>query len=101
MDSLDPTLGAEYRLHHTQNGTTDRNIYRNGVGTTDSGVVQKPSGASAVLLYILAEDNSLAECAKGSINFVYLRNGALSANWIAAEDKSWRTPATFYTIADG
>ncbi|WP_128090361.1 hypothetical protein [Ensifer sp. 1H6] len=39
-------------------------------------LVQKP--------YIGAEDLSPAERATGSINYVYLRNGELSANWIAA-----------------
>jgi hypothetical protein len=98
MDSVTPSAGTEYRLVHTQATTSNRKIYRNGVGTTDSGVVQKPSGASAVVLYIGAEDLSLNERSTGSINYVYLRNGELTANWIAAEDKSWRTPASFYTV---
>lgn len=99
MDSVTPSAGVEYRLNHTQATTASRKIYRNGVAATDTTVVQKPSGASATVLYIGAEDLSLNERATGSINYVYLRNGELSADWIAAEDKSWRTPASFYTVS--
>jgi hypothetical protein len=98
MDATDPTAGVEYRVNATQATTANRKVYMNGTGTQDTTVAQKPSGAGAVVLYVGAEDLSLSELMVGSINYVYLRNGELTANWIAAEDISWRTPASFYTI---
>jgi hypothetical protein len=32
------------------------------------------------------------------VGFVYLRSGALSADWIAAEYANLDAPATFYTV---
>ena len=45
------------------------------------------------ILFIGAEDASLAERASGSINYVYLHDGILSDAWIYAEGLNWLTPA--------
>jgi hypothetical protein len=47
-----------------------------------------------------AEDTTLAEELTGAVQHVYLRNQLLSHDWLAAEDKSWRTPSSFYTIGE-
>jgi len=94
-----PTIGLRRRLHHTQNGTTNRKLWIDGVlRTTDTGTAQRPGTSGDTMgLFIGAEDTSAGERVFGSINYVYLRNGELSADWIAAEHKSWETD-TFYTV---
>lgn len=94
-------VGARRRLHHTQNTTVDRKIWLQGaVNGTDTGAAQRPAGGSdgAMYLYIGAEDNDHAERFDGKIGgIIYLRNGVMSADWLAAEQLSWEG-STFYTI---
>lgn len=95
------TIGARRRLHHTQNGTTNRKLWIDGVlRTTDTGTAQRPATSGETMgLFIGAEDTSATERVFGSINYVYLRNGELSADWLAAEYASWEQ-AGFYTVSE-
>jgi hypothetical protein len=87
-----------YRLVATHHGTTIRRLFVDGVQVgTDSGVAQKP-GSPGDALWIGVEDADLAEEFTGAIQHVYLRSGILSDDWLAAEDDSWRTPETFYSV---
>lgn len=93
-----PVVGTRYRLHHTQNGTTDRKVWRNGVvGATDLTVVQRPVTGDAITIGDGLTTGSL-QSFRGQIGYAYLRNGVLSANWLAAEFESWETPASFYAV---
>lgn len=94
-------VGAMRRVHHTQDGTTTRKLYLQGaLNATDTGTAQRPSGGTdgTMALFIGAEDASHSERMNGSMNWVYLRNGILTADWLAAETASWHTPSTFYAI---
>lgn len=93
-----PVIGARHRIITTQNNTTDRKLYYDGAlaGTQGPASPRPPAGA-AYLMNIGAEDASELERFTGSLNYMYLRNGELSANWIAAEYLSWETD-TFYTV---
>lgn len=95
--SAPPSISSRHRLHHTQNGTVDRKIWVNGaLSATDTGVAQRPGNSGGTWsLFIGGEDNDYSERMIGSINYAYLRNGVLSAGWLAAEYKSWETD-TFY-----
>lgn len=93
-----PAIGTAVRMHHTQNGTTDRKIYQNGalVGT-DTGTAQRPASTGDTL-FIGAEDTSYSERMNGVLGHSYLRNGVLTADWLAAEYASWRQSG-FYTVS--
>jgi hypothetical protein len=98
-----PAIGTRRRLHHTQSGTTNRKIWVNGVlSATDTGCAQRPATKSAAVpsLYIGAEDETVGEVIFGSINYVYLRNGELSANWLLAESSNIENPTGFYTVSE-
>lgn len=98
MTGVSASTATNYRLHATQNGTTDRKLYFNGGNVvTDSGVAQKPGGAASAL-YIGVENALTLEDFDGLIGFVYLRDGVLSADWIAAEYSNLNAPASFYTV---
>lgn len=91
-------VGTLFRDNLVHDGTTDRKVYRNGALTgTDTGAATRPTGAGDTLL-LGAESINAAEPWRGDLDFIYLRNGALTADWIAAEDSSWRSPSGFYTI---
>lgn len=93
-----PAEATEYRCVVTWNGTTERELFVNGASVgSDATVTQKPGGASGHRLMI--GRTMTGEPLAGSVGFVYLRSGVLSDAWIAAENASWRTPDTFYTIA--
>jgi hypothetical protein len=100
--SASPTPPAltQWRVATSQNGTTDRKLYRNGalVGT-DTTVAQRPGGVGSGAFFIGAEDTTVSEEFDGCLGLCYLRSGVLTADWLAAEDKSWRTPTTFYSIS--
>lgn len=97
-DSLPVALRGQYRFNATHNGTTARKFYRNGTPTTDSGVAQLPAGTGDAL-YIGKRDNGTSENWRGAIGFVYLRNGILTDDWIAAESLNLLSPGSFYTTA--
>lgn len=85
------------RMHHTQTTTTNRKVWTAGIlRGTDTTVVQRPAGAGQCL-FTGAEDASYAERFKGTIARAYLRDGELSADWLAAENASWENTG-FYTI---
>ncbi len=96
--SAEVAVVTPQRLHHTQNGTTDRKIWRAGVSrATDSGVAQRPASTGDTF-YVGVNNTGATESWYGWINRAYLRNGVLSADWINAEYVSWETPASFYAI---
>lgn len=93
-----PTIGTRHRLHETQEAATSRKIWVNGEMSATGSTAQRPGNSGGTWsLFIGAEDTSYFERMIGSINYVYLRNGLLSAGWLAAEYKSWETE-TFYTL---
>lgn len=92
-----PAVGARVRLHHTQDGTSNRKIYANGVQRGAQNAVSQRPSANAQTLYLGAEDTSYAERMAGAINYVYLREGEMPAAFLKAEYDSWET-ATFYTL---
>jgi hypothetical protein len=89
------TSNTPYRLAYTHNGTTARKFYVNGTETVDNTVAQRPTAGDT--FFCGASRSTGAEPFRGAINFVYLRNGVLSANWLAAEAVNCITPASFYT----
>lgn len=90
-------IGVRERLHHSQNGTNGRAIYRNGaLGNSITTAAQRPGGDGDVL-FIGAENLSYSERLNGSINYAYLREGSLSEAWIDAEYKSWEL-GTLYEV---
>lgn len=98
MSTTSVSTGVDYRLNITQNGTTNRKIYTNGGGVqTDAGVAQKPSGG-ANAIYIGVENAGSVEDMDGLVGFVYLRDGELSADWIAAEYSNLDAPGSFYSV---
>lgn len=93
-----PALGERKRMHHTQNGTTDRKFWRDGTNAqTDPGVAQRPTSPNRVM--VGGDPSNATQAWRGQINYAYLRNGVLSADWLAAEYASWETPSSFYTVA--
>lgn len=93
----DATVGVRERLHHSQNGTSGRSIWRNGtLGDSAATSAQRPGGSGDVL-FIGAENLSYKERLYGSINYVYLHEGVLSEAWIDAEYKSWEA-GTLYEV---
>lgn len=96
--SAAPSVGVTYRLHDVHEGTTQRKYYEQGVlKGTDTGITAMPvSGASA--LYFGTTDAGLIQPLDGSLGFVYLRDEALSADWIAAEVANMHAPNTFYSV---
>lgn len=93
-----PSTATKYRLNLTKNSTTDRKLWINGSSTTDTTTATRPSGADTSLFVGRGTSNVSAELFIGRINFVYLRSGVLSADWLAAETSNWLTPSGFYTI---
>lgn len=89
-----------YRYNVTHNGTSDRKIYKDGGSVqVDSGVAQKPSvGADA--LYLGTGFQTSTETMSGLLGFVYLRDGELSAEWIAAEYANISSPSDFYIVGN-
>jgi hypothetical protein len=99
--SAEMNLLREYRGHMLHDGTTARKLFYNGLARgTDSPVAQVPPLADVTILFIGAEDASLQERVNGSINYVYLREGILSDDWIAVEGLSWLIPNRLYDVLD-
>ena len=94
-------LLRQYRGHMLHDGTTLRKLFYNGtLRVTDSVVTQKPGAGVSPILFIGAEDASLSERVSGSINYVYLHDGVLSDDWLAAEGVSWLWPSALYDVLD-
>ena len=87
-----------YRLAATHDGTPSRKLYVDGVEVVDNTVAQRPT--SGAMLFIGASRASAAETFRGAINLVYLRNGILSADWLAAEADNWLDPGSFYSVSE-
>lgn len=78
--TLANTFNNNTRLVHTQNGTTDRKLWTDGVlRGTDTGTAQRPAGTGDTL-FIGVEDTSNTERWNSTINRVYLRGEVLSAD---------------------
>lgn len=97
-DTSPTGIGVRSRVHQTFNGTTDRKVWRNGVlRNTDLGTSQRPTGTDKTVL-LGASTTGLSEPSTSVQDYAYLRNGVLSADWLAAEYESWESPATFYFV---
>jgi hypothetical protein len=95
--AIPPTLNQSYRMHAVYNGTTGRTFYVNGAqAATQAGITAVPSTLDTIRMF--NEDDTLGEQWLGTLGFVYLYPGVLSAAWIAAEYENLNTPATFYTV---
>lgn len=100
LDSSGSSLvnGSRHRAVHTFNGTTNRKIYRDGALTgTDTGTDQRPAGTGDTF-YLGGSDSAGSEPFVGSLNYSYLRNGEMTAAWLAAEYASWASTG-FYTVS--
>lgn len=89
------------REHAVYASTTHRKHYVDGaLGATDATITQKPGGSGDCSLYIGIDDGTETDATRmhGRLNYIYLRNGELSADWVAAEYESWESPATFYSV---
>lgn len=92
-------VGNRFRLHHTFNGTTNRKLWKQGnLESTDAGTSQRPAGTGDTL-FVGVEDSSPNERFYGLIDFVYLANGELSADWLKTEYRSWEKE-TLFGISD-
>lgn len=96
-----PAIGDRHRFHHVQNANVNRKLYRDGA-LVDSGVTaQRPvNGGTGPALWLGVETTSYGERFRGALGYSYLREGELSAAWLAAEYQSWETD-TFYEVAPG
>jgi hypothetical protein len=92
------TSDTPYRLAYTHNGTTARKFYVNGTETVDNTIAQRPTAGDT--FFCGASRSTGAEPFRGAINFAYLRNGVLTANWLAAEANNCITPLSFYSITE-
>lgn len=93
-----PQIDKTYRFVATHNGTTNRKVYVDGINTgTDTTCTQKPGGTGDGL-YIGVDNSTWNEPFGGLINYVYLRSGILSADWLAAEATNWNRLGPFYTV---
>lgn len=92
------TLDVRRRLHmiYATSGTTTRRIYIDGTLRASGATAQRPLGATPTLW--LGGGAGSSERWQGSLGYVYLRDGELSADWLAAEVASWETPASFYAV---
>jgi len=92
-------VGNRFRVSHTFNGTTNRKFWKQGIlESTDAGTSQRPAGTGDTL-FVGVEDSSPDERFYGLIDFVYLRNGELSEDWLRNEHRSWERE-TLYGISD-
>lgn len=83
-----------YRLVGTQNGTSDRSSFVNGVKSTDTTVIQKPGGSTPWAFVIgSGRATSVFQGMNGKMQYCYLRSGVLSDDWLAAEAANWNGTA--------
>jgi hypothetical protein len=96
-----PALNTKFRVVTTHDGTTKRELFVDGSSVgSDVGCSQRP-GSTGDGLYIGCQDETSsgsAEYLNGAVNFVYLKEGILSDDWILAEHLSWHDPNNFYSI---
>jgi hypothetical protein len=97
ISSYNP-VGNEYtRTHLTTESGVQRIIYTQGAQSAiDTTINATAAGLDTVVLGV--EDASRAEVFSGNIAHAYVRSGALTADFIAAEYANMQSPATFYTI---
>lgn len=86
-----------YRAAAALNNTTDRRLYLNGALLgTDVGATLYPATGDH---FGLGLTDGAGEYANAEIGYAYLRNGLLSADWLAAEYANWHnSPGGFYTV---
>ena len=92
-------VDQRYRFNESFNGTINRKIYKDGaLSATDTGTSQRPAGTGETSLFIGVDLVNGSQRWFGKIGYVYLRQGILPDEWIAAEYLNWETPANFYTV---
>jgi hypothetical protein len=91
------TVSTLYRAAGVLNNTTDRKLFLNGtlIGT-DTGAATRPISGTK---FKIGGSSGAGEFANAEIGYTYLRNGALTADWLAAEYASWHSPSTFYSVS--
>lgn len=87
-------LNERHRVHYVENGGT-RTAYKNGA---QAGAADGTTQGTGNTFFIAAEDTTAGERFVGYQDYIYLRRGALSAAWLAAEQASWENTPTFYSV---
>lgn len=99
-DETSPSSGAvgiKRRFHMLQdNALSQRSIASVGVVRNTGYSAVRPSGTGNVRVVVGRVDGS--EPFFGTLSAVYLRDGVLSAEWLAAEQASWEESG-FYTVS--
>lgn len=95
--STGATASTLYRATGVLNNTTNRKLYLNGALLgTDTGATAHPINGPN---FILGASTGAGEAANAEIGYAYLRNGNLTADWLAGEYANWHSPSTFYSVA--
>jgi hypothetical protein len=97
---FNPNLNDPFRLHVQYDAGIARRLFIDGVlGGEQVAPAAQPNGLNG--LFMGYEDTTIAEPWRGLTGYVYLRNGILSADWIAAEYANLADPSTFYSVSGG
>lgn len=99
--NVDPAVNTMQRLHVVYEDTTQRTLYYNGGAQSgvDSTITAKGASDRYVVLGNAYEGGNGSNW-NGRVGFAYLRAGALSADWIAAEHLMLHDRAAFYYVGD-
>lgn len=93
---VNTTLNTWHRVACIYNGTT-RELFHNGTSVaSQSGITARDVDFDA--FNVAHDDTSNLESFDGDVSFAYIRLGALSAAWLAAEHSMLSNPSGFYTI---
>lgn len=92
-----PALNTWERRHATVDGSGDTKGYVNGaLGVTDTSSSPRPPTGILMDWCVGAANYNGTERWLGKIARAYIHPSIRSADWVAAEDVSWRTPGSFY-----
>jgi hypothetical protein len=100
LDSSDGgQVNGLHRGHEIYNGTTYRKVYKDGVlrGTHNGNAARPGANGDA---FVIGSGTPVGgnEIFQGDLGLIYLRNGELSAAWLAAEYASWAQTG-FYSVS--
>lgn len=88
--------GVRYRMHGVWNGSTHKKFYVDGVNVATDSTISAIGSTSDTLT--IGGNGASSGYWRGKIGFVYLRQTALSGDWIAAEASNLAAPSSFYAI---
>ncbi len=95
-DKMD--VGVQRRVHGVHDGTAYRAVYVEGQETRQVSAALRPADGP-VALFLGRSDNGPTERFVGELSgLCYLREGALSPAWIAAETANLAAPGDFYEV---